>query len=63
MSNDKKQEFHRVLIFDEDAKALIDQFLPPDGTAISAEELEERCRRLAEAARALKRAEGNEVKS
>lgn len=48
---------HEVVIYDETAQALADLFLPPAGSRVSAKELEDACRRLADAARAVKRLE------
>ena len=46
---------HELIVFDKTACELIDQFLPPEGTAITAAELEKRVAMLMEAARELER--------
>jgi hypothetical protein len=50
-------EMHTVTIYDEHAKRLADLFLPPPGSMVSVAELREACRRLAEAANAMKKLE------
>jgi len=53
-------QHHHVVLTDPVAVALADQFLPPDGTAVTAQELATAVRRLQAAVREAKR-RGNGV--
>jgi len=50
-----RQHVVEVVIYDETAESLKHLFLPPPGSHVSAQELEEACAKLAEATRATKR--------
>ncbi len=55
MTRRAERKVVEVVIYDETAEALKDLFLPPSGSFVSAEELQEACARLAAATRAMKR--------